>query len=656
MSTTSTSMAILKVNADRHGQDALDNFVPMVADRLFYVNRPSISVADLRHLVNDEYGVWIPEGALQTIVNKCAKRKLIRKASGTLQLYREKLAPYDLSDVRARVRREHTAVVRAGVEFTRDRYGRLDEPSAFEDALNDYIQRNAAPLLSTIVEGKPLLAQVSHNKPADDVVIASFIADLNEGNPEFFEYLSNVVKGTVLATALYFQAPETFTQRLTSLSVYLDTRILLRAIGACGPELQGIATEFIALGAAQGARIRCFRHTVREIEAVLDGCASAVRRPGAVPMGEAAAYMVSSGWGYSDVIQLIDDVEERLIKVGVTPADTPEYEDRFTLDEAALEDTLADVVGGQKVEARRKDVASISAIHRFRRGVATTRLAKARAIFVTTNNNLVAATRRFERIEATDRQTVPLCVAEHLIGAVLWLMRPMEAPELPVRSLVADSFATMRVDPEKWKGYVARIDDLKSGVTENEYVLLRDSLDVRALLVVDTNFQPGALTESRVNEALKRAREAMSADAIADARSAREGEAHAKAELSRVRAEKQAMSDAQSLIDDARNEGLMTAAREVSHRLSLFALAPVVFASGVGLVYQSPLFAGQLPGGLWGTIIVWCVFIATLVGAASLVSGAHFISVRERLTGFLTSIIYRRLQRTQQSAIDARKT
>jgi hypothetical protein len=79
---TLTSLAILKVNWDTSGHDYADNFLPFVLEAIYALPHPEISVAAVQRTIRDDFGLIIPQGALNTLLILSSFRgRLIRYLS-----------------------------------------------------------------------------------------------------------------------------------------------------------------------------------------------------------------------------------------------------------------------------------------------------------------------------------------------------------------------------------------------------------------------------------------------------------------------------------------------------------------------------------------------------------------------------------------------
>lgn len=81
--------------------------------------------------------------------------------------------------------------------------------------------------------------------------------------------IESIVKGLIVQNALLLRDVPVAKRHLSALTVYLDSGVLLRALGCAGSAELHAATEALALLRAAGARLRAFDGTIREIENIL---------------------------------------------------------------------------------------------------------------------------------------------------------------------------------------------------------------------------------------------------------------------------------------------------------------------------------------------------------------------------------------------------
>lgn len=614
-------MAVLTINSDRRRQDALENFVPLVLDRLYEMRSKYVSTPELQSQMLSEYRLNIPLNVLNSILRRCKRRGLLAYEAKALTVDVSKLKQFSLTSVRQEVRTKHTYLTEAGVSFARDFFEVDLSHEEMAQEIQAYIQLHAAPLLSTVIESRPLVEEVP-SEERNQIIVSAFISQAID-DPRASDYLRDVVKGSLLMSALYFPDATVFEQRLSDLHAYFDTTVLLRAVGACGPNLQLAATELLDLARGRSMKLHCFTHTVDEMRGVLLACRRAVQNRSGWYNGEATEYMVTAGWDVSEVLQLSEELEERLGELGIDIRNTPRHDAAFQIDEAKLEDSLDLELHYRNPTARQRDVDSASAVFTLRKGRESARLASAGAVFITSNTDLVRAVRNFFRINEHDRESIPIFMADYVLTTVLWLSSPLTAPELPLRELIADCYATMRGSDAPWRDYVEKLDKLRreGRVTTERYVMMRQSLLVRAQIMLATDFDAAMFTEDTAHMVLARAQKTMYQEVMKSLQLEQRRLAEAQeeqrdrivelsGELTTAQArENRAEAKQQQLID--------TVTRWVASLILLL----VMMVSTLGALFAMPTLGDLELGGLVGFAVSACVALTTALSLISLFTG-----------------------------------
>jgi hypothetical protein len=80
----------------------------------------------------------------------------------------------------------------------------------------------------------------------------------------------------------------------------------------------------------------------------------------------------------------------------------------------------------------------------------------------------------------------------------------MLLPDLPKKQMMADAYAAMHPSPELWRKFLAEVEKLKRGdtITGDDYLLLRNSIEIKSHLMDLTLGDEEALVEGTVAEVL----------------------------------------------------------------------------------------------------------------------------------------------------------
>ncbi len=540
---TIPTLAVVKVNWDeRH--DYIQNFVPLIAHSLAQDKEEAVSLPDIQSQVRTDWGLTIPQAALKTILSRARRDGLVRKEHNVFKKNFEALEDSDLGSLRESALREYSALIAQLAGFANDRFGRSWTPEEAEKALTTFIDLQIEPILAASISGEKLI-ELPKSDGFGSVVVNRFVLEVAGNDPSAFGYLETVVKGTVLASVVYLdEAFRSGTAHLGEVEIFLDTPFLLLALGFAAAELRSPCTEMLDLLRNQDAKLRVFDHTVKEIEGVLDHAARCYRTAGKAEFpGDVIEYFLSEKLEASDVEVMIAGLEERLQALGVERVMTPEHTEGLALDEAELEKRLGEEIAYRNDEARVKDVNSLTAVHRLRGGRACHRIDSSKAIFVTTNTALVNWSRGYFR-SAYGVDGFPLCLSDSGLTAIVWLMEPREANDLPRKQMLANSFAALNPPDKLWRRYLAEIRRLHSAgdITDEDVGLLVFSSEARSELVDLTLGEVDAFAEGTVPEVLEAARASARAGVeaeLADRSQEADGE-RKRRETAELRAEAEA--------------------------------------------------------------------------------------------------------------------
>jgi hypothetical protein len=507
------SLAILKVNYDQH-RDYLDTFVPIVAECIRHSPDEVISTGNLQAEVRDRFGLHLPQHVIDKILKKAKRRGHIRQQKRVYHPVHQKLATLPFHEIQQQTLRKHEELIQNLKAFAKQHCNTTWSTEEAEKALLAYLETNQLFILSGVSHGS--VVHVDTPPAIANYVVGRFIEHLQHTHSAAFEYLETIVKGNMLANAVFLPDPYKAQQRFQRTEIYLDTSFLIYALGYSGSGRQAPCTELLDLLYNVGAELRCFVHTAEEIKAILYACADLMqaRQDIGGPMVETLDYFVSTEATPSDIRHLATKVDRSLDTKRIKVVEKPEYEHRYLIDERGLGDILKQLYYSSEL-ARTRDVDSISAIMRLRRGRQTLFIEHCGALFITTNTSLARLSREFFYREAR-RDSVPPCIADFTLTNLVWLKNPLQAPDLPRKRIIADYYAAMQPNEHLWRLYLEEIGKLmqQGTITESDYHLLRYSTEARKALMDVTLGDETAFTHGTVSEILDYVRSQIKADEI----------------------------------------------------------------------------------------------------------------------------------------------
>lgn len=655
------SLAILKVNFDE-GKDYIDNFVPFIAECLKSAPQPEVSVAELQESIADGFGLSIPQGALNTILTRAVRRGYVERSQGILRRNDLALADLDLPEIRADVLRQYEALIDKLISFCRERFQIEWTSDQADSALLSYLEVGASAVLSAAL-GAGVVPSPDEDVADSNFLINAFVAHVLERDPEGFAFLETIVKGSMLSQALLYPDIGSIERRFENVSVYFDTAFILQALGYEGEGRQAPRIELLDLLYQENAKLMVFEHTVDEIRGVLKGAVRALRNPrGVEGWFGVFRHFASVGYTPSDVELIIKKLEGSLAALRIIPKPSPPHTEELTIDELKLEAVLEESIKYPRSEARERDVASIASVHRLRAGEIYWHIESCRAIFVTTNSAMVRAVRQFfcdEYNEYTDA-AVSICTVDYYLTTLVWLKKPISAPDLPRKRIIADCYAAMNPPSHLWDRYLREIERLqkKGDISEEDYYLLRFSSGATNALMDNTLGGNQPFTEGTVAEVLESAKAEARADveaALVDEKVARlEAEKAAQDSLKKVQTDANAtiLKERKARLDAERRlrverETQLKFVRILGTRVGRWAARGV---GTIGLILLAiatflGLFLPDLPGGWWMPLVAAIFTFFGIAVLANMVAGTTLLAALRRLEVVVSSETERMLKR-----------
>jgi len=273
--------------------------------------------------------------------------------------------------------------------------------------------------------------------------------------------------------------------------------------------------ELLELLHSNGARLCCFPHTVEEIQGILYACSMRLGKPDDSPFGRSVQYFTLKGYSQSDIQLLISQLPRTLENVRIKVTSIPSFEDHLTvIDETEFSDVLKKNMSFPREDAIARDVASISAIYRFRKGKSHFFIEDSEAVFVTTNNTLAAVSYDYY-YQKNNRGTIPPCLTDYTLTNLVWLKTPSHSPTLPVKRIIADCFAAIQPGDVLMTRWLQEIEKLeKQGIlTEDDYYFMRYSQEARTALMEISMGDEDVITDGTVYEIIERAKSKITREA-----------------------------------------------------------------------------------------------------------------------------------------------
>ncbi|WP_433050463.1 hypothetical protein [Dactylosporangium sp. CS-033363] len=517
------ALAILQVNSDTNRTTYMDNFVPFVSHALAGLGGHADGYAPLSTAIRQQFGLHVPEGAIRSIVDRMRRKNMVvgtaesidfvggppngldkatsefeRKERVFLRTFREYAAQRTITVTDEQATAALLRFVEThGVNILRERIG-----TAHPDPGQEVVPADPEPVpdgdAADVLDDE--LVEPEPPEPAADeldVALALFIRQLIDDDDPLAEHVIAWVQGMMLSSSLY-QGDEVI-KPFENATVYLDTRVLFRALGLSGEEFKNATLPTLELAKSAKAKLGCFAHTIEEMQDILYAIAMTMRSARrAEQIQEVERYIFSRPeLTDRDVFRLSDELPDLVTALGVEVVDKPTYEEyQYQTDEDDFRTVIRQTIGPKMREtAVDRDIDSITSVYRLRRGATMRSLERCAALFVTTSSGLVRAARLHF---GTKHREVPLAMVESRFQTTVWLKNPIKVDaSFPRAQVIAHCYAALQPTEFLWSAYLSKIDEFtrQRKNPEADFIYLRYSESARDALMDLTLGNPDLLTQ-----------------------------------------------------------------------------------------------------------------------------------------------------------------
>lgn len=458
------TVALLKVNFDA-GKDHIAMFQPFVLDTVAHLPRDGFTVQEVRESLHHRHQLKMPTNTLRTLLGRAVKHQFLRREAGRYFLGATPLDSKNLSLLRQRVEQRQLRLANELREYAKQRRLHLEAPEDALAAILRFIDQHHVTLALDAAHDSELgIEDEDHQRVTDrrTRIVAAFLHEHLSAGGEYLEIIQEMLEGFILQNALLLKDISAASRRFRDLEVFLDTGLLLGALGFRGEATETATREALSLLRETGARLSVLEVTIREIDGILSIYEDKLGTPDgrlSLHPTEVTRFFLTKGYSPSDVRQERALLARNMPALGANIRALPRHRVELTLDEADLATRLADRAGGENDPRVVHDVHCIAAILTLRGGKRSDSLDDARAVFATTSTMTVSNVSAWYEAQG-DGGVSP--IVHHLtLSNLAWLKRPASGATLKLHELVALCAAALRPPRRIWDSFLHQLKKLK---------------------------------------------------------------------------------------------------------------------------------------------------------------------------------------------------
>jgi hypothetical protein len=431
---------------------------------------------------------------MQTILRRAKTRNLLKKSNEKWLPVENKLLKHNISTKSIEQTSEIDQLIRKFIEFSETKYKKHLTFQEAENTLISFLKDNDKEILFAF-ENASLLPDID-TKKEQKYILNKFIKNLYENDYNNYKLLSKFVTGFIFANCIFYSEPTAYKGNIKNVKIFLDTRIILRLVGLEGQYRKSCYEEFIKLLKSRGAKLYIFEHTYDETIGIIDDCEKWIKNKRYNPIlaSPVLKHFVENNFSKDEISLFSSKVNTRLAFEDIIKIEAVPFEklSQYQIDNKKLFDIIVDIYSKSKnyyedpskEEVVYRDVKSIAAIYKIRRGSKPRYIKDAKAIFLTTNSSLAYANSLYNKQEQNGNYQIKECLTDVFLGTILWVDSPNAISEIQEKKLIANSIAAIEPNDELIKKFVSQIKKIEgdNSLTENELYFLKTHKMVNELL------------------------------------------------------------------------------------------------------------------------------------------------------------------------------
>ncbi len=408
--------------------------------------------------MQDEYSFSnFPQAIIKIVVNRLKRQKILKQENKKYIFISDasKIVK-EFNDRREKSKKETDAVINSLCDYFKQNATLKMNYMDCRNSLAKFLDKNGYLLYEDINNS----TRLSKYNDKINYNIGLFINEHKVAKDLIFDYLKNIIEGSLIANALYVNIENDNNTDLKNLTCYFDTPFMLRVLEFKEPEVNISALELFKLLKEQNVKIKCFKHNYNEIENSIE---EFIRNYGK-PQDKTLENFIIKNYSITEVREILNNLESLFKNLEIEIIDTPEYKKeqyKNVIDEKKLASNLKSVYKDKKVSDKtiENDVASISAIMRLRKGKDYRKLEECPAIFVTTNKDVRRETNLLLNLDETFK--ISPAISDIDLTAVVWLKSLVNNKDLPEIKLTENAMAAIKPTESIRKRFYSTLGNLK---------------------------------------------------------------------------------------------------------------------------------------------------------------------------------------------------
>ena len=497
-------------------KDYLELLLPFVSVCLPEKIGEQVELEQIQCILKEKYGLNIPEKVIAKLLIRLCKRKrgaLVRRKQEEYWVNEI----YDAKDFEERTEKIKNCIDSVLRKMQKFMNTQKYLSGATYDKMKEYLTVFLETYNYSVYEDAQSLEAVTLERKAEsNYYVAQFILSEYEGDTLEFQYILEIIKGSLIAKSIYYfmnSENDMSAKRIHGTKFVLDTRVLIDALGLNLPQESKATKEMLELVTNNGGILVTYDYYVDELRGIIHRYGKSVESRLTLSLD----YFVKNRYSSEDAFAYAKTIEDRLAELDIAILEKPSYESNILKQEWHIDyDKLRDALDAEidyrsknddyYSEALIRDADTIEAVAYERGANGKYSVFDCKMIFVTKNVDICRVVYSLFKEKRFRRGEISYAITDVDLTSIIWLSTFGAKSNLPKLKLLEHAYSACAPSRTVMKEFLAKLHALEDSekISQDMAVLLRSQYATVNDLSEITHNVEGGITDEIIYEMERR--------------------------------------------------------------------------------------------------------------------------------------------------------
>lgn len=488
MNKTLFGLAYINYQYELKNKDLIDSYIPLICKIALKKRYNEIDREQLQVDFNEEYGMILPIGVIETVLKRMVKSKIVNKNIGSYRIDLAELEKLKFSDEPKNLENDYITIVREINNFSIENYQISFSQNEIEDGFLAFLKEYDLDLLFASDDQKIISFNIKESRKVK-YIISKYILNLISLNDKKYDIILKIAKGYAIASLITYKDISNYSGNLSKVDIYLDAPILYNVLGLNGDANILLTKELLNSLNENGGNLKVFNVHYSELINSLTDAVEKLRTK-SYDISKSSRLIktaVRENISSSSIQLKINQLNEILSKYNIeieSPIFIYSEDKAFQINENKLQSEIENLYNSKNGSVPwyisnqiENDVQSIANIFKIRKATIASSLKNCKAILLTNNEMIAYVAKRFEKDEWVYKSTIPVCLTDIFMSTILWANYPISNESLNIKRLMCECYYVTDLDNKIIRRYYEDIQKMHidNTITDEQFHLLNAS-------------------------------------------------------------------------------------------------------------------------------------------------------------------------------------